>query len=158
MPRGKKSGVDRLLSQITDIAPADHPPRRPLAVAAPPYQTLFGDYVADLTKAQQEAEAWLDGLVRGIERREKKDRKAALLEVRQDAPTAPASHESVLATCRRYWLLCDALNGQHPPDQRIGPEQLTLGWLTEAGHRDLAELLGLLTYVPVGLDADGRWV
>jgi hypothetical protein len=129
-----------------------------MQAAALQYRDLFDRYVTDQTEAKQCAEQWWNGVVDNVARRAHKSRTAALGEARAGNPTAPASHSAVIAVLRAYWLQCAALNESVAPEDRVPPEQLVLGWLLESGHADLAELLGWLTYLPVGLDQTGHWV
>jgi hypothetical protein len=146
-----------LLRAVRDVAPDDHPPSSRARAAPGPHRALFDDYLRDLGEARQHANGWIQSIIDKEEDRTG-DRQEAIRIVSERRPVGAVAHGVVIATVRRYWLACDALNREADPPRRVAPEDLVLGWLVEEGHDDLAEFLAGLPYWPIGLDTDDHWV
>lgn len=146
-----------LVSAIADVAPPGHP--RPIDAqhAGAPYGALHREYLAELGASIQAATSWWDGRIKLSMQRNRRSRERAERDELAIAPVGPASHGRVVGAVRGYWLRCAALNESEPEAQRVPPEQFVLGWLIET-EPALVAVLGRYTYLPVGLDVDGRWV
>jgi hypothetical protein len=146
-----------LLLSVADVAAPDHPQPVAVSEADEEHRQLFHRYVAELEQSIGEAEAWWTGLIERAMQRNRKSRDRAERDAFAEAPVGPASHGRVLATIRKFWLECDALNVARPTSRAVPPEQLVLGWLIDQ-QSALYRTLAFLTYLPIGLDERGRWV
>jgi hypothetical protein len=153
-------GVTRLMSLPRDVAEAwprrDPPIELPKASTA--HRELFRKYEVDLHRAVQEAMEWWQGRLTIKLRREKLDRRAALMAMYEETIGGPASAPEIIFVVRMYWLACEALNPSLPRDQWVAPEVFLLGWLADGKHERQVEVLSGMIYWPIGLDAEGRWV
>lgn len=156
-PKDAEDRAHSLLISVADVAPPDHPAPVQLAAADEAHRSLFRRYVAELEASVAEAETWWNGLVERAMQRNRKSRDRAERDEFAEAPVGPASHGRVLATVRKFWLECDALNARGPNASAVPPEQLVLGWLIDE-QIPLYRTLAFLTYLPIGLDDRGRWV
>ena len=146
-----------LVSAIADVAPPGHPAPIDARDAGPRYEALYREYLAELGASVQEAMEWWEGRIKLSMQRNRRNRERTERDQFALVPVGPASHGRVIATLRKFWLRCAALNNDEPEARRVPPEQLVLGWLIET-QPSLVAILGRLTYLPVGLDADGQWV
>ena len=107
---------------------------------------------------------------------------AAARDLRRRWPVGPAAHPRILAIVRKYYLACDRLNKEirsnrsigieviktyvpdvagtepdvdHELDQPINPVVLVGKSLFAEGTRDLADIIGKLTYWPIGMNDKG---
>jgi hypothetical protein len=76
-----------------------------------PYQTLFRQYVAELSGSKELADAWWTQMI-DTESREAGSREAAEARVRERWPFGPTSHPDVIRVYRKYFLACERLNEQ----------------------------------------------
>jgi hypothetical protein len=127
------------------------------AQAEPRYQQLFDDYVLALGRAKSEAELWWQGLIDN-ELAQTSDRKEALANVRAHHPNGAVAHGAVIHAFRSGWLACDALNQSASSLAQVEPFELSFDWLSDEGHPELLEFLGGFPFLPIALDAQGRWV
>jgi|SRR5215831_18880230 hypothetical protein len=156
-PKDAEERAHLLLLSIADVAPPGHPQSLSLAEASDEHRKLFRRYIADLEDSVGEAEAWWTGLVERAMQRNRKSRDRAERDAFAEAPVGPASHGRVLATVRKFWLECAALNAANRTARAVPPEMLVLGWLIDE-QNSLYRTLAFLTYLPIGLDEQGRWI
>jgi hypothetical protein len=152
----------------------------------PGYQNLLRDYVKELREAKEIVNEWWQALVAQTLQQAESEF-AAAEELRRRWPVGPAAHPAILRVVRKYYLACDELNRQVArssaqtdaqaiesvatyslaangrkaalePDLPLSPGVLVGESLFTAQTRDLADIVGRLTYWPIGLDEKGRYV
>jgi len=74
-----------------------------------PYQKLFLAYITDMRKSAEAANNWWDSVLEA-EKAVHKTRAKAEESAGRRWPFGPSSHPFVLATYRKYFLACEALN------------------------------------------------
>lgn len=146
--------ANELLGAVTDLGIPDHPPASQRGT--PEHDALFQEYVGELTEAVESAEAWWRALVL-VEEGRLGDRDEAEESVRERHPGGPSAHKFIIAAIRKAWLACSSTNERLPEPERVRPEELVLAWLVRR-HPGLAEFISRLSYWPIGLDQEGRWV
>ena len=146
-----------LVSAIADVAPPGHPAPIEAHAAGASYRTLHAQYLTALRAAVEEAMEWWEGRIKLAMKRNRSSRERTERDQFTTVPTGPASYGTVVAAVRQYWLRCAALNESEPEGGRVPPEQFVLGWLIDA-EPELIAILGRYTYLPIGLDAEGRWI
>jgi hypothetical protein len=146
------------MAAVADIAPPGHPAPIPRSVALPVHKRWFDEYVRAASRAAARAQTRWNGLIEGVIERGGVDRDRALREIQATSPAGPGEDSEFIAEIRRYWLKCVEANDDVPQDKRVPPEQFVLEWAANAGAFDIVDLIVQLTYFPVGLDQDGRWV
>jgi hypothetical protein len=127
------------------------------AQAEPAYQQLFDGYVLALGAAKAEAELCWQRLI-DTELARSGDPEEALAEVRARKPNGAVIHGAVIHAVRSGWLGCDALNQSVAPPSRVEPFELVFDWLLDERHPELLEFLGGFPFLPIALDAQGRWI
>ena len=147
-----------MIAAIRDVAPPGHPAPVGLTGGSPRHKRLFDEYVAALRHVRQRAEERWSGLVEGIMENEDVTRAEADAQLRATSPAGPGEDSEFVAAVRRYWLKCVALNDAGGPAERVPPEEFILQWPAEAGAAACVAVLTQLTYLPVGLDDQGRWI
>jgi len=147
-----------MIQAIREVAPPNHPMSRRMQQGSIRHQSLFDEYLAVLRQSRQKAERRWDGLIERLVARTGVDRDRALRDLWAKSPAGPGTHTEFLATIRRYWLKCAELNDDVPGDERVPPEEFILRWPADAGAHDCVDMLTRLTYMPVGLNKEGRWV
>ncbi|KXU83314.1 hypothetical protein CI15_29930 [Paraburkholderia monticola] len=150
------AGVKRLLSMPLDL-PHRHQLRERVEIGAASveHRQIFGEYCAELTAAVAKAEEWWAGMLLKAESRGASTSQAVrgLYGIR---PAGPASHPSVVAVIRHYWLACDEMNELFHP--RVPPQIFLIAWLVDRRmDRELSVVTGM-PYWPIGLDENGNWV
>jgi hypothetical protein len=122
------------------------------------HKRLFKEYLPALQRSTQVAEERWNGLVEGLMERTGVTRERALRDIRATSRAGPGEESEFIATVRRYWLKCAEVNDTVPEQQRVPPEEFILKWPAEAGATGCLTILAQLTYLPVGLNKEGRWV
>ena len=161
MPHRNDDRSDRIslmLAAIADVAPHGHPRQTTMDRASDQHKRLFAEYLTALRGATQKADARWNGLVENLMARSGRSRDRAVRELLASKRANGASHVEFVGTVRRYWLRCASTNETVPDDQRVPPEEFVLRWPADAHEDACVEMLTHLTYFPVGLDRDGRWM
>ncbi|MHC4469335.1 MAG: hypothetical protein ACYTDY_00765 [Planctomycetota bacterium] len=123
-------------------------------------EELFAEYVDALDKAKNAAEEWWKRLVEK-EAAQAGDSASALARVRRRWPLGPAAHPYIIATIRKYYLACEALNEElaasNPggEEEDVYPNLFVSEWLLDEDTEELADFISVLTYWPIGLGSDG---
>ena len=136
------------------------------------FEQLFDAYIAELRESKDLAELWWSSL---NEQELRQPGSSETLSVRDRWPLGPASHPFVIATYRKYYFLCKALNetlaehprevirkdpseddwGQRndepPPARQIEPKVFVLDLLAGGRSDDLYQFMLSLVYVPIGM-------
>jgi hypothetical protein len=123
----------------------------------PSHESLFRQYVADIRRAINGAHAWWNAMVKTQAQRSQNPAEAQNF-VRRLNPVGPVADRGVIATVRKYWLACEALNQQLQESERVPPEEFVIGLLIEPPFEDIARFLSELPYWPLGMASDGRWI
>ena len=147
----------------------------------PSYEALREQYVDELRTAKDEVSDWWSALVAVTFARLGSPEEAEK-DLRRRWPVGPAAHPRILGIVRKYFLACDALNQQvrariaeqqqkgtlfsladpeqaeEQPDQPLSPGVLIEESLSTKGSYDLGKIVGRLSYWPIGVDAEGRFV
>lgn len=150
------AGVKRLLSMPLDL-PQRHQRQATVEIgsASAEHRRLFDEYCARLTAAVAEAEKWWTGMLTKAEGRGASSSEA-VRDLYGMRPAGPASHPSVVAVVRRYWLACGEINEHFRPS--IPPQVFLIAWLLDRRmDREISVITGM-PYWPIGLDSDGNWV
>lgn len=138
------------------------------------YDKLFELYVTELRKVVDAAKGWWEALI-AAESKRTEDRDAAEAALRERWPFGPTSHPWVIATYRKYYLLCEQLNKDsektEPEEEPIGaseddwgtedeeeegqgpvnPGDFMVDWLSGADTEDLYEVMLYMLFVPIGI-------
>jgi hypothetical protein len=154
-----RRGLERLLSAPLDLARSGarvwdsrRSPRE-----TPQHRELFQRYVAELAPVVTEARRTWNAMVERFQEGTgdfEKARRAALMRL----PAGPAFDGCFVAVIRKYWLACDALNSQVPPEERVSPQDFLLRWLIDQGYQAAVEVVAGMPYWPIGLDDEANWV
>ncbi len=149
----------------------------------PRYSSLLDDYVNELRAAKDDVNDWWEDLV-NVTLAKVGTRGAAAEELRHRWPVGPSAHPRFLGVVRKYYLACHNLNQEiaaemssdqegvrpHIPlsdashdsdaetteaDAPINPAIFVGEGLFTEETRDLAEIIGKLTYWPIGMDETG---
>jgi len=153
----------------------------------PLYKKLLDRYVEELRPATIEVNEWWTRLASETIAKVG-TKVAAAAELRRRWPLGPASHPRILAIVRKYYLACDQLNReitrarssdlQETPtyapaypetdadtatsdeedDLPMNPVILIGESLFTPETQDLANFVGKLTYWPIGIDENGRYL
>ncbi|KFZ42177.1 hypothetical protein CS060_03235 [Anoxybacillus flavithermus] len=116
------------------------------------YETLFNEYVRELTEAVKEEDERLKR-IREINRNkfDTEEELENFIKERFD----PICHSGrVIAVFRKYWLECNKLN-----EANIGyvnPEDFTVDWLS-GRHESLYKIVTDMAYYPIGIDKYGNY-
>jgi len=154
-----RRGVERLLSAPLDLARGGArvwgSQRSP--IEAPRHRELFQRYIVELVPVITDARRTWNAVIEQFQQRtgdREKARRAALMRL----PAGAAFDGCVVAVIRKYWLACDALNSQVPPDERVSPQDFLLRWLIDQGYSSAVEVVAGMPYWPIGLDEKANWV
>ncbi len=145
------------------------------------YEKLFSSYVIELAQKKEAAEDWWGRLLTS-EEAYKRNTLVGDLSVRERWPFGPASHPWVIATFRKYYLLCEQLNNKleynvfespmFPQESDWGitdkvtdknhsgfvhPKVFTIDWLASEETNELYEFMLFLVFLPIGIK-DGKTV
>jgi hypothetical protein len=150
----------------------------------PRYNELRRQYIDELRSIKPEVNKWWACLVAATVARVGTELNAAA-ELRHRWPVGPAAHPRILSIVRKYYLACDRLNKElrlaHPmnpeemntyvalhakvtsiPDEEgdlpINPIILVGESLFTEETKDLANIVGKLTYWPIGMDEKGSYI
>ncbi len=154
-----EKGVRQLLGAPTDVADWASEVQgrpRPLFEAHPTLRDVYARFLADLPDAYEMADDWWARCV-GAQLDLGLDSAAALQAAYEKRVAGPASLPLVVWFIRSSWLAADRANRALPPEDRVPPEHVLLGWLVDAGLDEYVRLLTCMPYWPIGLDADGNW-
>lgn len=154
-------GLHRLLKAPQDVPVKDAIAwREPMLTprdASPRHRALFDEYKAILADAMLIAyDLWEDRVRTHEDRGLATD--AALKAAYSTFFAGPAACPQLIWVLRTYWLKCDALNRTLPPEQRVPPQVLLLGWPMHERRDDWIQVLTAMPYWPIGLDEHGQWV
>jgi hypothetical protein len=122
-----------------------------------PHLELFRDYVVDMRRAIQGAHAWWNALIE-TEARRCGNLTEAEYRVKRRNAVGRFANRGVIGVLRKYWLACEAINGQSAVGSRVPPEQFMLGMLIDTTWEDIAEFLSHLPYWPIGMSPKGEWI
>jgi hypothetical protein len=150
--------ITLIIDAVREVAPPDHPAPRGMNQGSIHHRRLFDEYLPALRQSRERAERRWNGLIERLMERTGVDRDRALRDVWARSPAGPGTNPDFLATIRRYWLKCAELNDDVPRDERVPPEEFIVRWPAEAGADACVDVLTRLTYMPVGLNKEGRWV
>ncbi|MCK5527685.1 MAG: hypothetical protein KAJ05_11095 [Candidatus Latescibacteria bacterium] len=146
------------------------------------HDKLFESYVTELREIIEAAEDWWDALI-AAESERTQGRDAAEAALRERWPFGATSHPWVIATYRKYYLLCEQLNKdsektepeeepievsedywgtEEEEDEEEGqgpvkPGDFMVDWLSGAETEDLYEVMLYMVFVPIGIK-DGECV
>lgn len=147
------------------------------------HDKLFESYVTELREIIEAAEDWWDALI-AAESERTQGRDSAEAALRERWPFGPTSHPWVIATYRKYYLLCEQLNKDsertEPEEKPIGvseddwgtedeeeeegegqgpvnPRDFLVDWLSGGETEDLYEVMLHMVFVPIGIK-DGECV
>lgn len=138
------------------------------------YSKFFESYITELRQIKKATETCWEALV-AAEMKLTQDRSAAEAALRERWPFGPTSHPWVIATFRKYYLLCEQLNKKReeselekppvtPSDEdwgiedeekegggSVNPRVLMWDWLSGGETEDLYQFMLFLVFVPIGL-------
>jgi hypothetical protein len=148
----------------------------------PSYRALRAQYVAELSAAVDAAHEWWNVLL-DSEGLQSGELLSAQNRIEDRWPAGYAAHPRILAVVRKYYLACDDLNRrigeQEDQDlEQLVPYSVDLGLEEPAADEDLiispgvliheslftpgterlAGIVSQLTYWPIGVDEEGRYV
>lgn len=153
---GVERGRERLLGAGRDLR--SNPAREVARANASEFHRLaHAAYARALELALADAESWwraalLEREARGLSADE------ALDDLYQARPCGPVTHPRVLGVIQAYWVVCEEINAVVSLAERVGSEQVLLGWLDPLEHETWIAALTAMPYWPVGIDGAGRWV
>jgi hypothetical protein len=148
--------VKRLIEAPRDLDLAVQAPSRSLAATDSYFRDDFRLYEDELTKAVSRALVWWNRMTTHTARRLRNPQRG-IDSVWSSRPAGPASYPDVVASIRRGWLRCAAINRDREDAGRVAPQTFVLQWLLEAGRADLARILAPMPYWPLGLDETRNW-
>jgi hypothetical protein len=120
-----------------------------------PHRQLFAKYVEALRTAIDEARAERAGAINAVMRAGLPRAEAEAKIANENGPLCV--HPRIIAVFREYFLGCDRLNRERPPEEFVDPGVFTTERLM-GKHDDLADVLSEFPYMPIGTDENDRYV